>query len=385
MARQLDLEAEGLLEGVSGDEREGRAALLRELLDSGVEIDELREAVAEGRLPLIPVERELAGDERYSPNEVAEIAGVERELLERQWQALGMVVGDPGEPVLTGGDLEAAKRVRAFLDAGLDPERLLETARVMAMAMSQVAAANRQMVGELLGPETDGPVGNELEEARLLEGIATALVPLVGPALEHVYRLQLREQLRHAAVEGSGLTDEDGEMGERMAIAFADLVGFTRLGEQLPPEEFGGISSRFGELATEVAKGGVRLVKLIGDAAMLSSADPAALAEATLDLIDLVEQEGEELPAIHAGISLGPVVPHGGDFYGRTVNLASRATDVARPGSLLVSPEVHDRLDGEFSFSDAGTKRLKGIGRVRLFRCRRLDEPRKGEGTEERD
>ena len=103
-----------------------------------------------------------------------------------------------------------------------------------------------------------------------------------------------------------------------MAIGFADLVGFTRLGERLPPEEFGAITSRFGALASEVASGPVRLVKLIGDAVMLACADPVVLAGALLDLVDLVEEQGEGFPEVRAGLSLGRVLPRGGDFYGRT-------------------------------------------------------------------
>lgn len=379
VATTADFEAEGLLDDVSGEAREARERLLTELLEAGVELEELRAAVTEDRLALIPVEHALAGDERYSANEIADLSGVDPELLERQWRALGMVVGDRDARYLTGDDLEGARRVRAFLDAGLDPERMLESARVMAMAMSQVAAASRQMVGQLFDGETDDEAAagaNELEAARLYEGIATALVPMVGPTLEHIYKLQLREQLRHAAVNAG--TDEEasvGDEGDRMAIGFADLVGFTRLGEQLSAEEFGAISTRFGELASEVAKGPVRLVKLIGDAAMLAAPDPGTLLGTTLDLLDAVEEEGGSFPGLRGGVSFGHVLPRSGDLYGRTVNLASRITTIARPGSVLVADTVRDRLEGEFRFSDAGHKTLKGIGgAVKVYRARDLDE-----------
>lgn len=378
MSSSIDYEAEGLLDGLEGDVRAARLELLESLASDGAELGELRAAVAEGRLALLPVERLLSGSTRYTPDEIAEQAGVDREQLDLQWQALGMpLAAESGKDrEQSADDLEAAKRVRAFLDAGLDPEALIEMARVMAMSMSQFAAATRQMVGSAF----TAPGDSELEVARRFEGLASVLIPMIGPSLEHAYKLQLREQLRHAAVDMEALRVGELEASEQMAVAFVDLVDFTGLGERLAPEELGQVTGRLGELAGEVARGPVRLVKLIGDAAMLASPDTGCLVGATLDLIDAAESEGEEFPRIRAGIACGPVLPRGGDFYGRTVNLASRITGVARAGSLLVSAEVREALEDEYRFSDAGHKRLKGIETAgRLFRCRDLPEGEEGD------
>ncbi len=99
----------------------------------------------------------------------------------------------------------------------------------------------------------------------------------------------------------------------------------------MAPEAFGEITLRFAELASEVAGGPVRLVKMIGDAAMFSSPQPEELAVAVLALLDSVEAEGGEFPSVRAGLSWGPAVARGGDLYGRAVNLASRLTGAARP------------------------------------------------------
>ena len=123
----------------------------------------------------------------------------------------------------------------------------------------------------------------------------------------------------------------------------------------------------------------VRLVKTIGDAAMLASPEPKALLDATLTLIDAADAEGEEFPQLRAGAALGQALPRAGDWYGRPVNLASRITDVARPGSLLVDRELHNRVVADESAPDAyrwsfaGERRMKGVrGPVPLFRARRL-------------
>ena len=100
------------------------------------------------------------------------------------------------------------------------------------------------------------------------------------------------------------------------------------------------------------------------------------LARAVLELLELVEAESDDFPGVRAGISWGAAVSRGGDLYGRPVNLASRLTGVARPGSLLAAAEPIDPLEGaeSLSLSDAGHKRLKGIdGAVHIYRVRYAD------------
>jgi adenylate cyclase len=158
-----------------------------------------------------------------------------------------------------------------------------------------------------------------------------------------------------------------------MAVCFGDLSGFTRLGEVAAVEELGVVAGRLAAMASEVAGGPVRLVKTIGDAAMLVSPEPAALVEAALALVDAAEAEGEDFPQLHAGIALGPVVSRGGDWYGHTVNLASRIAAIAWPGSVLCDDAVHEAAADAFRWSFAGERRLKGVKLpVRLWRARRL-------------
>ena len=125
-----------------------------------------------------------------------------------------------------------------------------------------------------------------------------------------------------------------------------------------------------------MSRGPVRLVKLIGDAAMFASVRHrrAARLDARARRADGGGGRGRGgCPLIRAGLAYGPVFTRGGDYYGRAVNLASRITETARPGSVLVTPEIRDHADeGKFTFSRARRKHLKGIsGSVELFRCRR--------------
>lgn len=360
-------EAAGLLEGLEGEERAHRIELLEHLSARGVSFDELEQAAADGRLALLPAERELAGEPSYTQREISKLSGLPVEQLDGLRRALGLVVTDPDARVLSTHDLEAAQRLRVFVEAGIEPEAMTETARVMAMSMSQLAAANRELIGPLLASGAT----DELALARGVEEIVAALTPSIAPTLEYIYKQQLREQLRHVVLDVE-LTAGEGSADE-MAVAFADLVGYTRLGERLPPEELGRLTGRLGELATAVATGPVRLVKLIGDAAMFAAPDPEVLVGSVLELSAAAADEGDDFPQLRVGVDLGPVLARGGDLYGSTVNVASRVTAVARPGTVLVTAPVRERLRGQFSFSDAGARRLKGIETpVRIYRCRPL-------------
>jgi adenylate cyclase len=370
-ADEPDFAAEGLLKGLRGKQREARLDLLRQLHEAGVPLEELKKAAEEDRLALLPVEMVLQREGRYSARDIAEATGQDEGAMRRQRQALGLPwVADPDAKVFTEDDLEAARRARAFAGAGFPEEATLEVSRVIGEAMSRVAGAIRNLVGErLLRPgDTERDLGLRYAE------VARETAPLLGPVLEYVLNQHLVEQIRDDVISRAEL--QAGEIlpdAREMAVCFADLSGFTRLGEVAAVEELGVVAGRLAAIASEVAGGPVRLVKTIGDAAMLVSPEPAALVEAALALIDAAEAEGEDFPQLHAGVALGPVVSRGGDWYGHTVNLASRIAAIAWPGSVLCDDAVHDAAPDSFRWSFAGERRLKGVKKpVRLWRARRL-------------
>jgi adenylate cyclase len=360
-----------LLEGLEEREREARKKLLAQLHADGVPYEELERAVREERLALLPVERLLGGEQpRYSANELAERTGVDAEFLNRQWRALGFPLADPDERVYTDADLEAARRAKVFVDAGLPEEGLVEVARLIGRSMANIASAMRELVGEALARPGD----TEYERAVRYAKAARALVPEVGSTLKQVLAGHLREQIRQEVVTLAELAEGAIPGGEQAAVGFADLVGFTRLGEETPPEELGALVRRFNALTQEVVEGPVRIVKLIGDAAMLVAPEPEPLLDVLLDLAERVDEEGESFPQIHAGVAYGRALRHAGDWYGPPVNRASRLTTIARPGAILADEDVKDATQNGFRFSFAGRKKLKGIrDEVPAFRVRRAD------------
>jgi adenylate cyclase len=367
----IDFEAEGLLGDLTGKAREARLALLRELADDGISVEELRQAVEEDRLVLLPVERAFAeGTDHYSVPEMAEKSGLERGFLERLLQALGAPIPAEDEHVFTETDLEGAKRAKAFLDAGLPESGVLETSRIIGISMANLAEANVDLVGEVFTQ----PGLDERELATRYAAAAETMAPLLGETLLSAYRLHLRERIRQAVITEAELAEGRISGSDEMTIAFADLVGFTRLGESMEIEQIGDVTKRLFELASDAARPPVRLVKMIGDAAMFASHDSDPLLEA---VVDLVESAGtDELPPLRAGVARGQALGRGGDYYGRPVNLAARITNFARPDSVVADQAVKDSIaqaNGQpFDFSFAGKRRFKGIqGEVSVHRVRR--------------
>src|SRR3954468_1304772 len=371
MVAGTDFEAEGLLGGLTGKAREARLALLSDLADDGVPLEELKKAVEENRLVLLPVERVFgAGEERYTAAEIAEGAGIERDFLVRLLQALGAPVPEADERAYTDRDMEAARRAKLFVDAGLPEEGVLETSRIIGISMANLADANRDMVGEVFTE----PGIDEHELAMRYAAAAETMPPLLGDTLLHAYRIHLREAIRQAVVTEAELAQGKLSGSDDVTIAFADLVGYTRLGESMEIEQIGQMTGRLFELASEAARPPIRLVKMIGDAAMFASREPEPLLDAVLDLVDATGNE--EIPPLRAGIACGPALGRGGDWYGRPVNLAARITSFARPDSVVIDEAVKRSLESQngdrFRFSFAGNRRFKGISeetavhRVRL-------------------
>ncbi|TMK99756.1 MAG: adenylate/guanylate cyclase domain-containing protein [Actinobacteria bacterium] len=371
-AERIDFAAEGLLDGLEGKEREERLSLLERFSADGVPLEELRRATANGTLMFVPADRVIAGEERYTLAQIAELSGVELDFLVAVRRAMGLPIADKEEPVYSDIELQAAGLIQVGREAGVSDEETLELVRVLGRALSQVAESLRQFpLKRALEPGI-----SEYDLALRYAQSVAQLHPLVAPLLANSLTLHLRHAAQSEVI--SAMERSGGRLpGSReVAVCFADLVGFTRLGEEVPPEELGQLAVRLEALATEVARPPVRLVKTIGDAAMLAASEAAPLLDAALELIDGADSEGEHFPQLRAGAALGRAVPRAGDWFGRPVNLASRVTAVARPGSLLAERELHEAAREDYRWSYAGERRLRGIrGSVPLFRARRLSAP----------
>jgi adenylate cyclase len=225
------------------------------------------------------------------------------------------------------------------------------------------------------------PGDTEDEVAERFAVLAERLIPAIDPVLRAAYRQHLAESVRRGML--SAAERESGEVAgaQMVTVCFVDMVGFTRLGAQIEAQELGSLASKLAELATDVTEPPVRLVKTIGDAAMFVSTDTAAVVSVALSLLEAVQMA--ELPSLRAGVACGSALQRAGDYYGHAVNLASRVTGAARPGSVLCTQEVHDAAPDQFDWSFARKHKLKGMkDPVSLYRARRLGDVPSDEDAE---
>ncbi|HVS29365.1 MAG TPA: adenylate/guanylate cyclase domain-containing protein, partial [Solirubrobacteraceae bacterium] len=225
----------------------------------------------------------------------------------------------------------------------------------------------RAVVGEafLRAGDTERDLGQRYAE------VTSQLAPSTPPALAYAFNQHLRQVIASDMVGHAERNAGRLVGGTQITVCFADLVGFTSLGERVAPEELGEVADRLGSLARDLARRPVRLVKTIGDAAMLVSREPAPLLDAALELVDTAERS-EDLPQLRAGLASGAALNRGGDWYGSPVNLASRVTGIARAGSVLTTEDVYAEAGEErYRWSYAGERALKGVRHpVKVFRAR---------------
>jgi adenylate cyclase len=352
------------LNGLEPAEREQRRALLERLIAEGFTAQEIGRAIAEDRLVLLGIERVLGAT--YTSEEVQEHTGVPAARLARVHRLMGLPEPAPHERAFSEQDVAGLEALKRFLEAGIDQEAIDETTAVLGEGMSRLAATiSGQFLQAFLRPGE-----SEQDAAERLAQIAQELTPMFAPVLMAAFTAQLRASVARGVLGREELARGARAAHHDLAVCFVDMVGFTRLGSELEVLELGAIARHLARLAASVVVPPARLIKTIGDAAMFISPDPATLVGVALDLLQAAE--AEDLPALRAGIAFGPAVERAGDWYGNPVNLASRVTGVARPGSVLCTPEVRDACADAFDWSFAGRHRLKGVSRpAPLHRARR--------------
>ena len=358
-----------LLEGLEGDARAERAELVEWLLEQGISADEIRAA----NPPLLLATRHLVGDDGtyVSTREMSERYGIDLELLQRVQRAIGLVgVDDPDAVVHMRADGEAAAQIQRLVELGLDPEQLVLVVRVLAEGLSRTAEVMRYTALSAIMR----PGASEVDIAKASKALVGQIAPMLGPMIQDMLFMHLRHMLETEAVNAAERAAGKPLPGARLVtVAFADLVGFTRLGEKVSAEELGHLAGQLGGLARDLTAPPVRFIKTIGDAVMFVCPEPAPLLDTVLKLVEIVDTDND-FPRLRGGVACGMAVSRAGDWFGSPVNVASRVTGAARPGAVLVADSVRDGVgdDAGYQWTFAGLRHLKGIkGIVKLFRVRR--------------
>ena len=314
--------------------------------------------------PAVELERELLGGERkYTRFEVAEHAGVSVEQARLLWRALGFAdVGDDNI-AFTDRDVEALVAVQKLIGRGLiDDTTQLAMTRAMGQSLARLA---EWQVAALV----DAMARDESLAEESARDAAEDLVPLLEGLIGFVWRRHL------AATANRVLAHADDVDAPQMAVGFADLVGFTSLTRQAEEEDLAHLVDRFEAIATDViAEQGGRVIKTVGDEVMFAADDAATAAEIALQLIERVDDD-PGLPDLRVGVACGTVLPRLGDIFGEPVNIASRLTSFARPGSALVDREMAGALEGDerFRLRRVPPRPVRGYALLQGMRLRRAD------------
>jgi adenylate cyclase len=358
---------EAMLDGLAGQARHDRADLIEWLIGRGF----TTEQIAASLTPMmLPANRVMGDDGVYvSTRDMSRETGIELELLERLMRAAGLPrIDDPDAAVVLRADAEAAAHAAYLIGIGLDASEAVAVVKVLTEGLRRVAAIMREPAFRLVVK----PGASEIEFAEAAEAAARASVPFSGPWVAGLLLAEYRRMFEAEAISAAERAAGALPGARHIVVAFADLVGFTQLGEMLPPERLERLASRLAELAYDIAAPPVWFVKTIGDAVMLVSTDTTRLIDAVLELIDAAAANG--LPQLRAGVADGLAVSRAGDWFGSPVNVASRLTALARPGSVLVTDAVRQFSGAadDLSWTPAGTHRLRGVPeQVALFRvCR---------------
>jgi adenylate cyclase len=367
---------QGVIPNVNGEWTPAAVATARivaRLRGRGHSLSSIRHAAENGRLAFGYIEDLFPSEEgEYTLEDAARETGLEPALIERIWQAVGFPSGDGA--TITDDDLQLLQHVAAVLAAGFPLVAFLQLVRVYGQALAQMADAEVRLfhlyVHEPL--MRDGVGG--LEMAEEMEGLARELLPLSSPIMDHLHRRFLQHFVEQDVVGHmeADLGDQALELGRlRVAIAFADLAGYTRMTEEAGEEEALTAVERFVEAVEETLPDDARIIKTLGDEVMVVGSDPAALTDWAVGF----QAMHTERPRPRIGIHYGETLYRDGDYYGREVNQAARVAARAAGGEVLVTRPVIDAAGSHVEFDPIGQVRLKGFSyATELFLARPAEE-----------
>lgn len=286
------------------------------------------------------VEEFLLGGERFlRRGDVAERGGVSPEQTARLWSALGFPRVPDDVSAFAQADLDALALVQELLgEEALDEAEALAIARTLGQSMARLAEWQANLLRRTIAERDSAG-----DPDAVLESVRT-IVPLLEKLQAYTWR-------RHLAVTAgrmmSAIAERESDDDSRAAtttVGFADLVGFTSMSRQVDADELRSLLERFESVSTDVvSRHGGRIVKTLGDEVFFVCSDVRAALEIAFDLHADVPDDEDRL-TLRIGLAHGEVLPRYGDVYGPVVNIASRLTSHARPGTTLLDDDLTDAV-----------------------------------------
>jgi adenylate cyclase len=345
----------------------------------GVPLDGMAAAVRDGALSFtfldVTAFDRFPGVSGTTFQQLSERTGIPLELLMVVREAVGLAEPRP-EELVREDELSIVAAIELQLSKGFRPVVIERWLRVCADSLRRIADTETDWwhteveLPLLQGGMTEG----EMLEAQA--DLGSRMAPLSEQALLAIYHGQQEHAWSKGFVEHVEGALERAGLYSRLhhppAVCFLDITGYTRLTEERGDEAAADVAARLATLVRRFSQEhGGQPLKWLGDGVMFYFRDPGNGVLAALEMVEGVATYA--IPPAHVGIHAGPVVFQEGDYFGRTVNIASRIAEYARPGEVLVSQEVVDAIDGgPVTFTEIGPVELKGVsGTLRLHTAHR--------------
>jgi adenylate cyclase len=356
-----------------------RARWLQGLERAGVPLEGMATAVRDGALSLafmdVPAFDRFAGLSTTTFEQLSARTGIPLELLMVVREAVGFAAPRP-EDYVYDNELSVVPLLQLQLSEGVRAVVIERWLRVYGDSLRRIAETetgwwHSEIVTPLLASGTA-----EVEMLEAQADLGSRMAPFTERALLAIYHGQQEHAWTQGFVELVERALEQAGLYSRLerppAMCFLDITGYTRLTEERGDAAAADLAARLATLVRRSAQehGGTP-VKWLGDGVMFYFREPSDAVLAAVEMVEMVGRQG--LPPAHVGIHAGPVIFQEGDYFGRTVNLAARIAEYARPGEVLASQEVVDAADaGPVTFTEIGPVELKGVpGPLRLHTAHR--------------
>jgi adenylate cyclase len=337
----------------------GQARVVAKMRERGHSLTEIQTATEEGRLAFGFLEELFpTAPQRYSFRDAARETGVEEGLIKRLVAGLG--VNPETADTVSEDELQILRYVAAVLDTGFPLVALLQLVRVYGQAMARIADAEVRLFHLYVHEPLIRSGATGVETAEQMHSMSRQVLPLAGPVLDQIHQRYLQFFIEQDVV-GHMESDLDGtavDLGRmRVAIAFADLTGYTRMTEEEGELSAVDAVERFVEAVGVTLPDEARIIKTIGDEVMIIGADAAALTDWAVGFQALQTKRPLPRIAVHRGVALY----RDGDYFGRDINIASRVAARSAGGEVLVTRPVVEVAGPHLEFQRIGEVTLKGF------------------------
>lgn len=301
------------------------------------------------------------GQPRYTVSTLAALAGLPVDELRRLWLALGFAEADPDEPVFTDGDLVAVRDLRGLFSEGVGARDAVALARVVGESFARISDGLVRLMQQATAAQLDDPDVHDVELVVALAANASSDMTAIDDILSHTWKRHLAAAIRRASLRGMDTSAVE------QCVGFADIAGFTSLAATVGDHELGGILDQFQTCAYQaVVVGRARLVKTVGDQVMFIAETPDVAMSIAGELVTGFDAGARHID-LHIGLAFGHLLPRDGDFFGRTVNLASRLCDAATGRTALIDDRLREALGHRGRDARPAIRDLPGLGPTRVW------------------